>query len=81
MITRIEKVPTLFLVGGKDELIPPSHMHRLYSLSTAATFQPKLAGKQTDCKHIVVFEHGTHNDTCIQPGYFQAIKSFVEKVL
>ena len=28
-------------------------------------------------RKFVTFENGTHNDTCIQPGYFEAIKEFL----
>ena len=28
----------------------------------------------------VEFQDGTHNDTCIQPGYFEAIALFWKKV-
>jgi abhydrolase domain-containing protein 13 len=68
MLMSTFNVPTLFLSGRRDELIPPLHMQQLYDLS------------QSDLKEIVMFEHGTHNDTCIQPGYFEAIKQFYQKV-
>jgi pimeloyl-ACP methyl ester carboxylesterase len=60
-------IPTLFLSGTKDELIPPKHMQKLYESCPC------------DVKDIARFENGTHNDTCIQPGYFEAIKQFYQK--
>jgi fermentation-respiration switch protein FrsA (DUF1100 family) len=60
------KIPTLFLSGSQDELIPVSHMEDLYELCLAE-------------KEFVRFRNGTHNDTCIQPGYFEAIQEFWEK--
>lgn len=56
----------LFLVGERDELIPPSHMYELQR-NAARARERKL----------VTFSKGTHNDTCIQPGYFEAIADFL----
>ncbi|CAM0137934.1 bem46 protein, variant [Umbelopsis sp. WA50703] len=63
---QIVKTPILFLSGKKDELVPPSHMRTLYEISpTRAT------------KVWKEFANGTHNDTCIQQGYFSAIRDFL----
>ena len=56
----------LFLSGSKDELIPPSHMAKLHQSARSAPL-----------KRIVHFQKGMHNDTCIQPGYFEAIEEFL----
>lgn len=68
-ITSIE-LPILFLSGSRDELVPSSHMRGLHSAAN---------GKQL--KEFVSFASGTHNDTCVQPGYFEAIQAFWAKVL
>lgn len=56
----------LFLAGDCDELIPPDHMIQLHRLAVRATI-----------KRFIRFENGTHNDTCIQKGYFEAIQDFL----
>ncbi|CAG8589914.1 10467_t:CDS:2 [Funneliformis caledonium] len=67
-IQQIVNIPILFLSGLRDELVPPSHMRQLYELSqTRAT---KLWKE---------FSDGTHNDTIIQFGYFDAIQNFIKK--
>ncbi|OAD02299.1 hypothetical protein MUCCIDRAFT_153332 [Mucor lusitanicus CBS 277.49] len=66
-IQRIAKTPILFLAGAKDELVPPSHMVKLNELSESRA-------EKTWC----VFPNGMHNDTCMQPGYFTAIREFLE---
>ncbi|KAI8393543.1 Alpha/Beta hydrolase protein [Radiomyces spectabilis] len=67
-VQRIVKTPVLFLAGARDELVPPSHMVKLH----------ELCGTR-DIKDWVIFERGMHNDTCMQPGYFTAIREFIEK--
>ncbi len=69
-IEKIDTIPILFLSGKKDELIPPAHMKALY----AAVKESKQLNQ------FVEFDEGTHNDTCIQPGYFDAIALFWKKV-
>ncbi|PWY96875.1 alpha/beta-hydrolase [Testicularia cyperi] len=65
-ITKIsEKVPVLFLSGRQDELVPSAHMDALFGLCRSAI----KAFKQ--------FPSGTHNDTCIQPRYFEYISEFL----
>lgn len=66
-IRQIVKTPILFLAGAKDEMIPPSHMIALNELS-----------ETRENKTWVGFPQGTHNDTCFQPGYFTAIREFIE---
>jgi fermentation-respiration switch protein FrsA (DUF1100 family) len=60
--------PILFLGGSKDELVPPSHMQTLYEMANSKS------------KRIVKFEDGTHNDTIMQPGYFEAVYEFWESL-
>lgn len=66
------KVKVLFLAGGKDELVPPAHMKELYSLCTF---------KDGEGKEWKGFENGTHNDTCLQRGYFPTLASFLHRRL
>ncbi|KAI9033574.1 Alpha/Beta hydrolase protein [Phycomyces nitens] len=67
-IRHIVKTPLLFLAGEKDELIPPSHMLALYDLS-------ETRASKDFCK----FSQGMHNDTCMQPGYFSAIREYLDR--
>lgn len=65
-ITKVSsKVPTLFLSGRQDELVPPPHMDALFAKCNSAVKVKKE------------FADGTHNDTCIKPGYFEAIGEFL----
>ncbi|KAF9910369.1 hypothetical protein BX616_010877 [Lobosporangium transversale] len=69
MIRGITRLPVLFLSGLKDELVPPSHMKELYRV--------------LDTTGEVVwteFPNGTHNDTCLKDGYFEAIKKFLNGI-
>ncbi|KAI8338994.1 Alpha/Beta hydrolase protein [Chlamydoabsidia padenii] len=66
-IQRIVNSSVLFLSGVKDELVPASHMSKLY----------ELCGARGN-KEWVEFSNGTHNDTCMQSGYFAAIREFLE---
>ncbi|KAK4160930.1 protein bem46 [Cladorrhinum sp. PSN259] len=61
------KIPTLFLSGLQDEIVPPIHMKRLYDLSKAPVkiWKP-LPG-------------GDHNSSVIEEGYFEAIADFMAK--
>ncbi|KAL2165478.1 hypothetical protein VTH06DRAFT_778 [Thermothelomyces fergusii] len=63
------KVPTLFLSGLQDEIIPPCHMRRLYDLSRAPikVWKP-LPG-------------GDHNSSVVEEGYFEAIAEFLERIM
>jgi fermentation-respiration switch protein FrsA (DUF1100 family) len=64
-IKQLRRVPVLFLASDRDELVPPSHMTILYDLCN------------TSCGSMwQSFPNGTHNDTCVQPGYFETIESF-----
>ncbi|KAG5520062.1 hypothetical protein PMAC_001138 [Pneumocystis sp. 'macacae'] len=65
-ISFIKSIPILFLSGQKDEVVPFHHMHTLYCLSSAK-------------KVFKVFQNGKHNDTVIQPGYFETIAQFLRE--
>ncbi len=62
------QIPILFLSGAKDELVPPEHMKTLFELSDS-TFKPI---------RFVSFPNGTHNDTFMQPNYFDVIVDFLK---
>ncbi|KAF2842954.1 BEM46 family protein-like protein [Patellaria atrata CBS 101060] len=65
IIPQIDQIPILFLSGQKDEIVPPDHMRKLYSICRA----PVKIWKD--------FPEGTHNDTVAEPGYFYAIDDFL----
>lgn len=69
-IRHIVKIPILFLAGAKDELVPPSHMIQLNELSDTRANKTWKG-----------FPNGMHNDTCMQPGYFTAIREFLESYI
>ncbi|OTB14294.1 hypothetical protein K445DRAFT_319105 [Daldinia sp. EC12] len=65
ILPSITEVPILFLSGLQDEIVPPSHMRKLYELATTPTkiWKP-LPG-------------GDHNSSVLEEGYFEAISDFV----
>lgn len=68
-IQLIKNTPILFLSGKKDELIPPWHMWGLFNVcqqNSASRIWHELP-------------EGTHNDTCLQEGYYEAIYDFVKQ--
>ncbi|KAG0235096.1 hypothetical protein BGW42_005889 [Actinomortierella wolfii] len=69
MIQNIARLPVLFLSGRKDELVPPKHMDTLRQLVDTTG---QVVWKE--------FAEGTHNDTCLKPGYFEAIKDFIDGI-
>ena len=56
--------PILFLAGLQDEIVPTEMMKELYDMCVS------------EKKKIITFPNGTHNETCIQSGYFAAILGF-----
>lgn len=62
-------IPFLFLSGSNDELVPPMHMKQLYKRCPA------------NKKEFHEFVNGTHNDTCIQPKYWNIVQSFLVDVV
>ncbi|XP_048835077.1 protein ABHD13 [Brienomyrus brachyistius] len=63
------RVPSLFISGLSDQLIPPVMMKQLYELSPSRT------------KRLAVFPDGTHNDTWQCQGYFAALEQFIKDLL
>ncbi|KAF3916503.1 hypothetical protein ABW20_dc0101123 [Dactylellina cionopaga] len=62
---RISRIPILFLSGLQDELVPPAHMKRLHEVSKA------------DVKIWKELPNGSHNDSVLEPGYFEYINDFI----
>lgn len=60
-------IPVLLLSACKDEIVPPSHMDTIYSLL-----------KSQD-KSIHKFSNSTHNDTVIQPDYWNKVQEFIQQ--
>lgn len=60
-------IPVLMLAGAADEIVPPSHMKKLAQLcpSTDIEFHE--------------FANATHNDTIIQPEYWDFVWSFTKQ--
>ncbi|XP_041360811.1 protein ABHD13-like [Gigantopelta aegis] len=68
LIPRI-RLPTLFLSGLGDQLVPPRMMKDMYEHSGSSL------------KQFSQFEQGTHNETWTCPGYYETILKFVKEVL
>ncbi|XP_010878703.2 protein ABHD13 [Esox lucius] len=63
------RMPSLFVSGLSDQLIPPIMMKQLYELSPSRT------------KRLAIFPEGTHNDTWQCQGYFAALEQFVRDLM
>ncbi|KAA0203224.1 hypothetical protein HAZT_HAZT005968 [Hyalella azteca] len=61
-------VPTLIVSGLRDTLVPPHMSVQLHQACGAHH------------KRLVRFSHGTHNDTWRCPGYYSALKYFLDEV-
>lgn len=62
-------IPALLLSARKDEIVPPDHMDRIYQLL------------QSSDKAMLKYEQSCHNDTVMQPGYWESVHEFIrEKV-
>ncbi|CAD7069423.1 unnamed protein product [Tilletia caries] len=64
-LIRTLRMPVLFLSGRQDQLVPPSHMDILYERCPSKN------------KVFKAFGDGSHNDTCVKPGYFEEISNFL----
>ncbi|KAI1203086.1 alpha/beta-hydrolase [Nemania serpens] len=65
VLPSITEVPILFMSGLQDEIVPPSHMRRLFEVSTAPT------------KIWKTLPSGDHNSSVLEEGYFETIYDFV----
>ncbi|KAH9830185.1 Alpha/Beta hydrolase protein [Rhodofomes roseus] len=77
-------IPILMLSGAHDEVVPREHMLDLWEIVQKRTHADKGAetgtvqnGRRVHSK-FVEFEKGTHNDTCVQQGYWTSIAEFVQ---
>ncbi|KAJ3565913.1 hypothetical protein NPX13_g7326 [Xylaria arbuscula] len=68
ILPSITEVPILFMSGLQDEIVPPSHMRRLYEVTTSPT------------KVWKTLPGGDHNSSVLEDGYFEAISEFVANV-
>lgn len=59
-------IPVLFLSARQDEIVPPSHMDALYRLS------------QAHDKTFFKYEDSQHNDTVVQPSYWNRVQDFIK---
>ena len=64
-------LPTLFISGDQDELVPPEHMRLLFALSPAEN------------KRLHTVRGGGHNDAFVKGGvkYMSAIREFLDDVV
>lgn len=62
-------MPALFLSGSMDEIVPPAQFLKLFELCSS------------DRKRLRKFPYGTHNDTCVAPGYWPEIAKWMEEEL
>ncbi|AMD18594.1 HBL308Wp [Eremothecium sinecaudum] len=60
-------LPVLFLSGQNDEIVPPAHMKTLFDLCPSTS------------KQFFTFPLGYHNDTIVQPGYWDIVHDFLQK--
>jgi len=65
---RAVTVPTLFISGLADTLVPPRMMQDLYK------------NCRSTCKRILPIVGGTHNETWCQPNYYQNICTFLTEL-
>ncbi|KAI9814864.1 MAG: hypothetical protein M1832_005666 [Thelocarpon impressellum] len=63
----VKNIPILFLSGLQDEIVPPSHMRQLFKVCRA------------ERKVWKTLPHGSHNDTILEPEYFDTIVDFVNE--
>ncbi|KAF8880674.1 Alpha/Beta hydrolase protein [Infundibulicybe gibba] len=75
--------PILMLSGEKDQIVPAAHMRALWEV-----VQKRGPGKRDEggaraggvaVSKYMGFPHGTHNDTCVQTGYWLAVAEYVAK--
>ncbi|CCH43450.1 Abhydrolase domain-containing protein 13 [Wickerhamomyces ciferrii] len=68
LITKVQSnVKFLFLSAELDEIVPPSHMKKLYELV-----------EEYDYKKFILFEGAHHNDTPLYPGYWDIVSDFLD---
>ncbi|KAK6453676.1 Alpha/Beta hydrolase protein [Scheffersomyces xylosifermentans] len=60
------KMPVLLLSARKDEIVPPEHMDKINSLM------------KSEQKFFYTFENSTHNETVVQPDYWEHVQRFIQ---
>ena len=55
----------LFVSGQRDELVPPTMMQELFQACPSRN------------KRMQLFPNGRHNETCMEPGYYEMWNSFL----
>uniref|UniRef100_A0A1B6JLD1 Protein ABHD13 n=1 Tax=Homalodisca liturata TaxID=320908 RepID=A0A1B6JLD1_9HEMI len=63
------QVPTLFISGLSDALVPPDMMKELHTLCGSLQ------------KQLLQVDSGTHNDTWVCPGYYANIANFLNSMI
>lgn len=58
-------IPVLLFSARKDEIVPPTHMDRIYHLLN------------TNEKIMYKYENSAHNDTVVQPLYWDRVHEFI----
>ncbi|OCH84321.1 alpha/beta-hydrolase [Obba rivulosa] len=84
--------PILMLSGARDEVVPRQHMLELWKLVKAREGQAESRGREAKEEEdeeevqdvrtgagsrFANFPQGTHNDTCVQQGYWMTVAEFV----
>lgn len=87
-------MPLLMLSGGKDELVPPSHMRELRRIREEGLERRDASGtagvnfgekKQGDAEEKAArvrwreYPLGGHNDTCLIPDYWKDISEWIKE--
>ncbi|ESK92536.1 bem46 family protein [Moniliophthora roreri MCA 2997] len=73
------KTPILLLSGAKDQIVPPEHMQGLRDLVSKRGSKDGVRNPEERSRW-EQFEHGSHNDTTAQRGYWNAIEEFLESL-
>ncbi|KAI0644041.1 alpha/beta-hydrolase [Trametes meyenii] len=83
------ETPILLLSGERDQVIPEEHMADLWYLVKRRKPRARPTGQDQDeglprsgarLSRVYQFHNGTHNDTCVQRGYWEAVSEFIEDV-
>ncbi|KAL7469353.1 hypothetical protein ACHAXS_009618 [Conticribra weissflogii] len=90
LLPYIDDIPTLFLAGKKDTLVPHDHMLGLFQIMKESRKitntngrGENFVGKGGRILKMHVVKDGTHNETWMQGGreYWRAFKKFLEEAL
>eukprot|EP01064_Diplonema_japonicum_P010582 TRINITY_DN17815_c0_g1_i1.p1 TRINITY_DN17815_c0_g1~~TRINITY_DN17815_c0_g1_i1.p1 ORF type:complete len:333 (+),score=46.33 TRINITY_DN17815_c0_g1_i1:66-1001(+) len=65
VVAKLE-IPVLFVSGTSDELVPPSHMRRLYGMCKSSE------------KKLALIEGGMHNDTFTKPNALKEMREYLD---